>query len=232
MQNSMIATDVLAPSEVVLLNGDRFSTPDKNGFALLRGDAKVDSGALAVTALKVALLANEGAGTIRLEQGVEKKLFGLLKSKVLRVYPGAAAPEWPANSYEARIHDRVKASGAEGLTVKSLVYELFTEDVSSPSDLVAGSIAYNLVARGLAETETRETKTLGIFKSKTDVVRLNAAGSTLAERHPLAPVQELLSSCQRGRAELWGLIETGIRSGLVSRVESTRDYDHDSGSFD
>ena len=232
MQSSMDATEVLTPSEVVLLNGDRFSRLDKNGFPIPRGETKVEPGALAVKALAAALLANERAGTLRLEPGIEKKFFGLFKSKVVRLYPGAAAPEWPTGSYEARIHETVKAhAGTEGVTVSSMVYNLFAADDPGPSVEVLLQIAAALRSRGLAEEETRETRSLKIFKTKSTVSVLNSTGEALAARHPTAPVEELLSGWERDRAEVWKLVEAGINSGLASRREADRDYDSGS-SFD
>ena len=219
-----LATDLLTPSEVVLLNGDQFSKPDKNGFPLPRGEAKVDPNPLAVAALEAALLGNERAGSITLEQGIEKKLFGLPKSKVVRLRTGAAAPQWPPLSYEGRMYDKVKQAGPEGTTVKQLVIDLFPSDDDHPWIEVLQQIALALRGRGLAEEETRETRSLKIFKSKTTVSVLNAAGASLAERHPAAPVQDLLASCKRDRPEAWAILDSSIRAALNYRQESSGAY--------
>ncbi len=224
------ATEVLTPSEVVLLNGDQFSKLDKNGFSLLRGETKVDPNPLAIAALEAAILGNDQAGAITLEQGIEKKLFGLLKSRVVRLRTGAAAPRWPEGSYEARIYDRVKKGGGEGTTVKTLVIDLFPSDDDHPWIEVLQQIAHALRNRGLADEQAREKKALGIFKLKSTVSVLNAAGNSLAERHPVAPVQDLLTSCQRERPEVWNIIHSSVKAGLNYRQESSDAYG--SSSFD
>jgi hypothetical protein len=232
MQASVTApvNEVLTPSEVVLLNGDRFSKLDKNGFPLPRGETKVDPNPLAIAALEAAILGNERAGAITLEHGIEKKLFGLLNSKVVRLRPGAAAPQWPAGSYEARIFERVKKGGGEGTLVKTLVIDLFPSDDDHPWIEVLQQIAQALRARGLADEQTREKKALGIFKLKSTVSVLNAAGASLAERHPVEPVQDLLASCKRERPEVWSIIESSVKAGLNYRQESSDSYG--SSSFD
>jgi hypothetical protein len=192
----------------------------------------VEPGTLAVKALAAAILANERAGALRLEQGIDKKFFGLFKSKVARLHVGGATPQWPAESYEARIHDTVRShAGAEGITVQWMVYNLFTADVPGPSVSVLNQIAGGLHQRGLTDVETRETRSLKIFKSTSTVSVLNSAGEALAGRHPAAPVTEILSATERDRAELWKLVETGINAGLSSRHEAEYDHDSDS-SFD
>lgn len=224
------ATEILTPSEVVLVNGDQFAKPEKNGFPLPRGEVKVDPDPLAMAALEAALLANERAGAITLEMGIEKKLFGLLKSKVVRVGMGAAAPQWPPLSYEWRIYDKLKQAGPEGTTVKQLVIDLFPADDDHPWVEVLQQIALALRGRSLADEQSRETKALGIFKTKSTVSVLNAAGAALADRHPVAPVQELLASCKRDRPEAWSIIDSSVRAALNYRKESTDAYG--SGDYD
>jgi hypothetical protein len=224
------AADVLTPSEVVLLNGDHFSKLDKNGFPLPRGEARVDPNALAIAALEAAILGNERVGAITLEREIEKKLFGLFKGKVVRLRTGPAAPRWPEGSYEARVYDRVKKGGREGTTIKTLVIDLFPSDDDHPWIEVLQQIAQALRGRGLADEQTREKKALGIFKLKSTVSVLNAAGASLAERHPVAPVRDLLASCRRERPEVWSIIDSSVRAGLNYRQESSDSYG--SSSFD
>lgn len=231
MQTS-IATDVLTPSEVVLVNGEKFSKPARDGFPLPRGEAKVDADALAIAAIEAAILANERAGTIRLEEGIRKRLFGLLKFNVIRALPGGAAPEWPAGTYEARIHERVKAAGAgEGIEVNTLVHDLFPADDANPHVEILLQVAAGLRARGLAEVETRETTALKVFKVKANITTLNPAGTALADRHPAEAAQELLAAVTRDRASTWKLLDGAVRSGIGSRREM-QDYPDSSSSFD
>ncbi len=226
MQASITAptTEILTASEVVLVHGEQFSRPDKNGFPLPRDEARVDPNPLAIAALEAALLANERAGAIALELGIEKMLFGLLKSKVVRLRTGAAPPQWPPLSYEGRMYDKVKQAGPEGTTVKQLVIDLFPADDDQPWIEVLQQIALALRGRGLADEQTRETRSLKIFKLKSTVSVLNAAGASLAERHPATPIQDLLASCKRDRPELWSIIDSSIRAALNFRQESSDAY--------
>lgn len=231
MQTS-IATDVLTPSEVVLVHGERFSKPEKNGYTVPRGGAVVDSDTLGNVALQAALLANEQAGAIRLEEGTEKRIFGLFKSKVIRAVLGASEPEWPEGSFEAQIHERVKAQGAgEGIEIRALVIALFSDDVPNPASSVLDRVCGAMHLRGLTDVETRETKSLKIFTVKSTVSVLNAAGTALAGRYPAEPARELLTSFARTRPDAWKLIEAAIRSGLTARQEM-QDYDSGGSSFD
>lgn len=229
MQTS-IANDVLSPSEVVLVNGEAFSKPEKNGYPLLRGEGQVEAQPLAIAALQAALLANERAGTIRLEEGIEKRFFGLFKSKVVRALPGASAPQWPAGSLEALVHDRVKGH-AEGVEIRMLVIALFDADVPNPSADLLARMTGAMHLRGLTEQETRETKSLKIFTVKSTVSILTPAGTALAERSPVEPARELLATFTRARPESWKRIESALRSGLVARQEM-QDYDSGGSSFD
>ena len=88
----MAETMVFTPSEVVILNGERFapSASVLNKYTVYASGQGVNANKLAVAAWSAALLANEQYGLIRLTPSVNSTLFGLVKTPTLLVEPTGA----------------------------------------------------------------------------------------------------------------------------------------------
>ena len=113
------ATPTFAPSELVLLFGDRF-TPEAGMLAskeeILTSGVKVNSEKLMNAAVGAAVWAvhRAGAATLEIRQG--KALFGLMKTQKLHVVRGAAPSTFPSAlaGVAHRGGVRVRARAAEG----------------------------------------------------------------------------------------------------------------------
>lgn len=78
-------TSLLAPSELILLNGDQFAREKRLGerVELINIDAAVDARELGEAVLAAAFLANEQAGAVHLEMRQKRALFGLRRYEEL-----------------------------------------------------------------------------------------------------------------------------------------------------
>lgn len=206
----------LTPSEIVLIHGEQFAKPFKESFTLPSG-VDVDSEELATAALQAAILANEKAAALRLEQETEKKLFGLMKSNVVRFRPAGGTPAWPAETLESRVLHLIREAGPGGVTVGGFFEALFPSEDMNPWRAVMKIVEGGLSGRGLAEPRSRTNKTLGVFKYEAHFVALTPAGEALAARHSAASVRDALSAAQRDRAALWTVLAKGIKAGFKDR---------------
>lgn len=220
--------DTLTPSEIAFVHGEQFSKAKKDGVKLPRGGVQVDPDTLAVSMLTAALLANERAGALRMEIGIEKYLFGLLKRRVVHVIPAGSSPNWPAGTLEARVWSFASTPPKAGhWSVRDLVRGLFPSDDPNPYIEVAVWVRKAMEGRGLADEVVEEKKSLGIFTVKYTHAELTAAGTAAANRQSAAPVQEMISAAARERSEVAERMGNEIKSALSSRVESSSS---DSGS--
>ena len=100
----------LAPSEMVLLYAERFTTAQillgRTGdpqVPLLHADMTVSAPQLGRAILAVAFLANDRAGSIRLDPRQKTKLFGLSSVDTLFADPLENKAAWPVSSLESRV---------------------------------------------------------------------------------------------------------------------------------
>ncbi len=104
----MVAQLALAPSEVLLLNGEKFAVDAGRLFnpriELPTTGARVSVVQLTQALLAVALLANEQADTIRLSVRPKHTLIGLRTVDTLWVESTGIASTWPAASLELAIY--------------------------------------------------------------------------------------------------------------------------------
>lgn len=211
----------LAPSEVVLLHGDRFA--GEAGMLatkeeLLTRDAKVSADQLAESILAAVLLANEAAGCLRLEAREKKVLFGLMKRRTLYADRGDRVAAWPEGSLEAQLRGAFRGDSTE---VDDLLYDLLREDVPSPALEVMLRVKGGLAGRGVLERV--EVKRLKVFT--TYEYRLPERTTELLRTEPAEPVRGLLDECQRSRPEVWQLLKKHVGSALSRRREVDNDHD-------
>jgi hypothetical protein len=218
----------LTPSEMVFLNGDQFAQKAGlfNKVKLMHTDLSVDGVQLVQMAAAAAFLANEQAGTLRLELRAKKALFGLASVQALYAEPCGALHAWPADTLEAAFPPYAERFKAEKNTheVYSILYAWMAADRMSPFDEVIDRIRYGLGKRGLLEM--REEKKLKVFTVHSYV--LPDATRALVQSIPLAPVQQLLVQCEQARPQVWKALLEQIKKAISARREqSDTSFDND-----
>lgn len=204
----------LAPSEVVLLNGEAFAPPPglADKLALLHTEGAVSAAALARALLAAAFLAAEQAGALRLEVRPKPTPFG--PSKVLTLYaePGGADPAWPEHSLEARL----RGLAGEIPEAAAVTRGLLEADSPNPWHQAAELVKRGLARRGLLDVV--EVVQFGFVK--TPAYELPAATRALAAQAPVAAVQQLLKDCEQGRPAVWAQLRQQLDAGLQQRLRS------------
>jgi hypothetical protein len=227
---------LLAPTELVLLHGDRFastsSTAVKFGewVRLVHMDTSAYARELGRTMLAAAFLAVEQAGAVRLEVRRHQALFGLLVSDKLYVVPAEHAISWPSRSFESELHQIAASlqskSGKGHSHVSEIVYDWWMgregRKSSSPWATLGRLVKDGLAYRGLLEKE-RKSGLKGFLAGESYV--LPAETAAMATQQLLEPIEQLLETCRRTRPEVWDLLIKGINKGIGKCEE--RDWDWD-----
>ena len=220
-------TAVFAPSELVLLFGERFAgqgSMAKGKEELLTGAGTVATNDLGEAALLVALLSLEEAGLLRLEQRSVRWLLGLLTRKtVFAVRTGSPRP-WPAGSIEPRLF---AALGSGEMDVEDLVYHFFGDDAGWPKQYLLEMIKQGLVGRGLVQRE--EVKKMKVFTSTRDTLP-ESTRALLAGQSPDAARALVRAAEGRDGGEFIKALRKRIDAGFSRRTErSAGDNDGDYG---
>lgn len=209
------ATPTFAPSELVVLFGDRF-TPEAGMLAskeeVLTSGIKVNSEKLMNAALGAALWAVHRSGAAKLETRVGKALFGLMKTQKLHVVRGTGAASFPAHSLEALIVE----AAHDGPEVQKLIESYIGGEVMDPPQRVLGRIKAGMAERGLLGREER--KTMMVFTSVD--FTLSDATRAAAERESLDAVQSLLRDAEQRDPELHKAVRKAIDAARVAMTES------------
>jgi hypothetical protein len=207
----------LAPSELVLLKGDRFAKKAMLGnIQLLHTDASVSVSQLGQAALAAAIAACQQAGDIRLELRQKKVTFGLRKVTTLAAVPTGDAVNWPEHSLEAQvapIAGKLQADGDRN-TVSDVIYAWLREDASVPWQQALELIMSGMAERGALEAE-KQTK-LKVFTTTKYHLPEGTAG--LAEQHSDEPLQALLADCQREQPQIWDALLKELKSAIKART--------------
>lgn len=219
MADPTTAATTFAPSELVLLFGDRFAGPatmTTGKEELLSGTGTVAADDVAESVLLVALLSLEQAGLVRLEPRVKKSLFGLVKRPTVFAVATGAGRTWPVGSIEPRLLAALAGGEAD---VSDVVYRFFGEDHSSPGAGLLTMVKVALVDRGLLEREV-VTK-LKIITTVT--FRLpDTTREMLRGESPDAALALLRAAKERG-PDFLATLRKRVSNGLTRRVES-QDY--------
>jgi len=216
---------VLSPSELVLLNGDKFAQKVMLGNTqLLHNEANVSVAQLGQAILAAAVLAVEATGNLQLEIRQEKALFGLRKVNNLYGNPTPHPVEWPDHCLESellQIADRLKKKDGSN-QVTNMIYGWLREDSSSPWQATIEMVKAGMAQRGLLEAN--EEKKLKVFT----VTRYSLPDSTksFAAQLPIQPIQQLLSNCENYRKDTWDLLVKQIKKAIKDRTEQD-DVDFD-----
>lgn len=209
------ATRTFAPSELVLLFGDRF-TPEAGLLAskeeILTSGIKVNAEKLMNAAVGAAVWAVHRSGAATLETRQAKALFGLMKKQKLHIVRGTVPSPFPAGSLESVI---VEASELEP-EVQGILESYIGGEVSDPPARVLELMKAGLSGRHLLTAEER--KTLKVFT--TIAYTLPDSTRAAAGREPLEPVQALLRDAEQREPELFKAVQKAIDGARVMMTES------------
>lgn len=217
MSDAVSTSPTFAPSELVVLFGDRF-TPEAGMLAskeeVLTSGVKVNAEKLMNAAVGAAVWAvhRAGAATLELRQG--KALFGLLKTQKLHVVRGTGGAAFPPHTLESRI---VEASYSAP-EVQKLLEACIGGEVADPPARVLGLIKAGMAERGLLGQEER--KTMMVFT--TVAYTLPETTRAAAERESLDAVQALLRDAEQREPALFKAVQKDIDGARVMMTE-TRD---------
>jgi hypothetical protein len=211
------ATPPFAPSELVVLFGDRFA-PEAGLLAakeeILTSAIKVNAEKLMTAAVATAVWAVHRSGAARLEMRTGKALFGLMKTQKLHIVRGTGASGFPAGSIEAHI---AGAAHAEPEVQKLLEAYIGGETVD-PSGLILGKIKRGMATRGLLDIVERTT--MMVFT--TADFALPEATRAAAAREPLDAVQSLLRDAEQREPMLFKEVQKDI-DGARAMMTDNRD---------
>ena len=214
-----VPTDVptFAPSELVILFGDRFA-PEAGMLVskeeILTSGAKVNSEKLMNAAMKAALYAVHQSGAARLQLRAGSALFGLRKTQSVFLLQGPGSAQFPAGTFESYLLE----SAVLERDVADVVAAYIGEEVSNPPQRALGLMKRGLSERGLLEAEMR--KTMLVFTTIDYVLPPDTRMA--AEAEPLEPVQLLLREFEQREPELDQAVQKAIDSARV-RMTSSND---------
>lgn len=212
--NTIMTSDPLTPSEIVLLNGEKFIPKSRfTSVKLPHKDVKVTIDHLLITMLAAAVLANEQAGVLTLKAS-QKKVLGRPRD-TLYVYLADPAADWPDDTLEAAMRDQAQMLLADqGQEAHALVYGwLARNSTSSLWYRAFYKVRGNLMARGLLQkVKARRFKILPATKYE-----LAPHAVELVAQQALEPTQQLLSDCERQRPQVYKLLRDHIDHGFVRR---------------
>lgn len=215
----------LAPTELALLHGERFTTAQvflgatgDPQVMLLHADVHVSARQLGQALLQIAFLANDQARTIRLEPRPKKKLFGLSSTDSLFADPGEQNVSWPAGSLESRIRPLVDRLAADGDNDVQSIIAALVERSAEPWALVSGLVAQGLGSRGLLQQAPIVEPDLFPESRWT----LPEDTRRMAADQKIGPVEQLLGDCERDRPELWQRLNDQIKQAIEQQTDSSR----------
>lgn len=209
------AIPTFAPSELVVLFGDRFA-PEAGLLAskeeILTSGVKVHSEKLMNAAVNAAVWAAVRAGAVRLEVRQGKALFGLLRTQKLHVVPGTGAPPFPAGSLESVVVEAAQSAPK----LQKLLEAWIDSEVADVPARVIGKIKAGMAERGLLGREERKTMVIftAVGYTLPDATRAAAEGTSLDA------VRSLLSDAQQREPELAKAVQKDIDGARVMMTES------------
>lgn len=210
------APPAFAPSELVLVFGDRFAP--EGGMLTTRDEVmtsgvKVHAQKLMDAAVGAAVWAVHGSGAARLEVRETRAMFGLMKKRHVHLVPGSATSTFPAGSLEAYL----AGSAAAAPRLQDVLQAYIAAEVTDPATRVLALMKAGLAERGLLEREARTT--LKVFTTVS--YTLPAETRAAAERAPLEPVQALLRDAEQRAPELHRAVRKAIDGARTMMTESS-----------
>ena len=212
------AAPSFAPSELVILFGDRFA-PEAGLLAskeeILTSGIKVNSEKLMNAAMKAALYAVHRSGAARLDLHAGKALFGLVNTTKLFLRQGTGTASFPPGSLESFL---LEAAVTEK-EVKEVLKAFIAEEVANPPQRALGLMKRGMSERGLLEAEMK--KTMMVFT--TIDYALPAATRMAAEAQGYADAQQLLREFEQREPALDKAVQKDIDAARVYMTSSHDD---------
>jgi hypothetical protein len=216
LSEAVPTVSTFAPSELVILFGDRFA-PEAGLLGskeeILTSGVKVSSEKLMNAAIKAALYTVHRSGAAKLQVRAGKALFGLMNTQKLFLLQGPGSAAFPAGSLEAYLLEQaVLETGVEDV-LKAFI----GEEVSNPPQRALGLMKRGLSERGMLEAEMK--KSLLVFAT-IDYV-LPAATRMAAEAESVEPVLQLLREFEQREPELDKAAQKAIDGARVAMTSSS-----------
>jgi hypothetical protein len=211
---AQVQEQFLTPSEVVLLFGDRFVKKSMFGEKLMLADMKVGIGDLAETMMTAGILASQARGfvTLNIEKG--KALFGLMKTEKLRIARGKNAPDWPPQSFEARL---LATLGSNEMELDDLIIAYIGGIAASPEGDFVSDVKAELAQRGIINAEVKKVLGLrvGVNTSVTPEQR------SRIEQNGSSDVTALIANAEKTQPEVLKKIKANITSAFANRTQQS-----------
>lgn len=215
MSEDVSTAPTFAPSELVILFGDRFA-PEAGLLGskeeILTSGVKVSSEKLMNAAIRAALYTVHSSGAAKLQVRAGKALFGLMNTQKLFLLQGPGTASFPAGSLEAYLLEQAVLE----TEVEDVLRAFIGEESSNPSQRVLGLMKRGMSERGMLEAEMK--KTMMMFTT-IDYV-LPAAIRMAAEAESLAPVQQLLREFEQSEPEMDRAVQKDIDAARAHMTES------------
>jgi hypothetical protein len=215
LSDALPAASAFAPSELVILFGDRFA-PEAGMLAskeeILTSGVKVNAEHLMNAAFKAALYAVHRSGAARLQVRAAKALLGLMNTQKVFLLQGTGAAQFPAGSLEAYL---LEAAVLENPVV-DVLKAFIEEESSNPPQRALGLMKRGMSERGMLEAEMKKSM---VFFATIDYV-LPASTRMAAEAESLEPIQQLLREFEQREPELDRALQKDIDSARVAMTSS------------
>jgi len=211
-----LTDSAFTPSELILLNGDKFAPEvESNGHQLLCSDGMVNGHYLAVMMTAAAILANEEEGALVVElREQKKKLFSSASTTRVFIHPVGQPPRWNGYTLESAIlFSAGQFFAVRGdYSVRSVVYSVLMEDRKYPWQKIIEFVEWGLATSNwLMPVEGDAAKAFQTPFICPDKVQ------ELAFAQPLAPVKQLFTTCKKITPELWKQLLEEIDLALKER---------------
>ncbi|MDO9122427.1 MAG: hypothetical protein Q7U31_11620 [Anaerolineaceae bacterium] len=211
-----LTDSAFTPSELILLNGDKFAPEvESNGHQLLCSDGMVNGHYLAVMMTAAAILANEEEGALVVElREQRKKLFSSASTTRVFIRPVGQPPSWNGYTLESAIlFSAGQFFAVQGdYSVRSVVYSILMEDRKYPWQKIIEFVEWGLATSNwLMPVEGDAAKAFQTPFICPEKVQ------ELAFAQPLGPVKQLFTTCKKITPELWQQLLAEIDLALKER---------------
>jgi len=212
-----LTDSAFTPSELILLNGDKFAPEvDSDGHQLLCSDGLVNGHYLAVMMTAAAILANEEEGALIVELRQQKrKLFSSDSSQRVYIKPIGQPPSWNGYTLESAVlFSAGQLFAVQGdYTVRNVIYSVLMEDRKQPWQKIIEFVEWGLATSNwLMPVEGDAAKAFQTPFICPEKVQ------ELAFSQPLSEIKGLLSSCKKNSPETWKVLLAEIDLALKDRV--------------